>query len=290
MKIFMILIKKRSIGEAHEEVIKEITERCKDNIRVTEDGEYTWDPEEPVCIHIEEPFSEPMRSGASLFGKSFSEQYQTSLYTITPRRNDGTDAVYTYGNRLRDYPRANVRHTANDSGFFKKTISSLFRHLGYVPVSSSGEIFWSGDGNSGGIDQINDSIIKRLIKNPESRRALAITWFPEKDIEADEPPCLQIVQAFIDKNNHLNLICLFRSNDMLSAWGQNAFGLAHMQRYICESINEIRTLNKEDFISSGWLETISNSAHMYFHRDQLELNLFIEKIKTGELFRTFQKR
>jgi len=29
---------------------------------------------------------------------------------------------------------------------------------------------------------------------------------------------------------------------------------------------------------------------MYFHRDQLELHLFLEKIKTGELFSSFQRR
>ena len=286
----MILIKKRCIGEAHEEVIREITSRCKDQVRVTEDGEYTWDPEEPICIHVEDPFSEPMRSGASLFGENFSERYQSSLYTITPRRNDGTDAVYTYGNRLRDYPAAGLRYSETGVSFFKRSLNSFFRYLGYIPKEAACEIYWSGDGNSGGIDQVQESIINRLIINPKSRRALAITWFPERDVNADEPPCLQIVQAVIDRNNRLNLICLFRSNDMLSAWGQNAYGLAHMQRYICESINEKRKQKGEEPVKTGWLETISVSAHMYFHRDQLELNLFLEKIKTGELFKSFQKR
>ncbi|MDD1723968.1 MAG: hypothetical protein LUQ07_02430, partial [Methanospirillum sp.] len=100
---------------------------------------------------------------------------------------------------------------------------------------------------------------------------------------------LQIVQGLIDRNHTLNLVCLFRSNDMLSAWGQNAYGLAHLQKYICTRINELQSSDKPR-ISSGWLETVSVSAHMYFHRDQLELNLFLEKIKTGELFRSFQQR
>lgn len=285
----MILIRKRSIGQAHEEVIREIAKRCEGNVRVTEDGEYTWDPEEPICIHVEEPFSEPMRSGASLFGEKFSEQYQASLYTITPRRNDGTDAVYTYGNRLRDYPRAVVKISENSSGKKKGVLQGLFRKMGYVPADSCGALNFSGDGNYGGYDQIQESIINRLVANQESRRAIAITWFPEKDISTDEPPCLQIVQGVVDKNHKLNLICLFRSNDMLSAWGQNAYGLAHLQKYICEQINQKRK-KEEVELSSGWLETISISAHMYFHRDQLELNLFLEKIKTGELFSSFQKR
>jgi len=285
----MILIRKRSIGQAHEEVIKEIARRCEGHVRVTEDGEYTWDPEEPICIHVDEPFSEPMRSGASLFGEKFSEQYQASLYTITPRRNDGTDAVYTYGNRLRDYPRPEVSIIKKPTRTIKKAIDILFEKMGYIPAHAYGELVWKGDGRYGGIDQIQESIINRLASNPESRRAIAITWFPIQDIHADEPPCLQIIQCLIDKNNHLNTVCVFRSNDMLSAWGQNAYGLAHLQKYVCEQINQKKT-NINEKIAVGWLETISISAHMYFHRDQLELNLFLEKIKTGELFRSFQRR
>jgi len=285
----MILIRKRSIGQAHEEVIREIARRCEGQVRVTEDGEYTWDPEEPICIHVEEPFAEPMRSGASLFGEKFSEQYQASLYTITPRRDDGMDAVYTYGNRLRDYPKAEVGIVRKRKGAVKNVIDTLFGKLGYVPADACGELIWKGDGRYGGIDQIQESIINRLIQNPESRRAISITWFPIQDITADEPPCLQLVQCIIDKNNHLNLICVFRSNDMLSAWGQNAYGLAHLQKFICEQIN-LKRKSTEEKVSQGWLETISISAHMYFHRDQLELNLFLEKIKTGELFQSFQRR
>jgi len=285
----MILIRKRSIGQAHEEVIREISKRCEGHVRVTEDGEYTWDPEEPICIHVEEPFSEQMRSGASLFGEKFSEQYQASLYTITPRRDDGTDAVYTYGNRLRDYPRPEVAIIRKSRGMLHNVFDTMFKKLGYVPADACGELVWKGDGRYGGIDQIQESIINRLIANPISRRAIAITWFPVQDITADEPPCLQLVQCIIDKTNHLNLVCVFRSNDMLSAWGQNAYGLAHLQKYICDQINLKRTSNGQN-IEQGWLETISISAHMYFHRDQLELNLFLEKIKTGELFQSFQRR
>ncbi|MDD1723661.1 MAG: hypothetical protein LUQ07_00880, partial [Methanospirillum sp.] len=178
----MILIRRRSIGEAHEDVIKEITRRCEERVRITEDGEYTWDPEEPVCIHVDNPFSEPMRSGASLFGEKFSEQYQSSLYTVTPRRNDGTDAVYTYGNRLRDYPRPDITFASPETGFARKILNNLFGKMGYIPAGSSGGITWKGDGNLGGIDQIEQSIIQRLVQNQESRRAIAITWFPVRDI------------------------------------------------------------------------------------------------------------
>lgn len=283
----MILIQRLTIGEAHEEVVRIIADRCQGTTRLTEDGEVTFDPEEPVCIHIESPMTSPMKSSASLFGDGFSDMYQSSLYTITRRKNDGTDATYTYGNRLRDYPQVVLRTKSADRPFFKRIVDTGMEIIGYVPSSSKGEINYLGDGNLGGIDQIRESIINRLIENPNSRRAVAITWSPVFDISRDEPPCLQIVQCLINKSNQLNLVCLFRSNDMLSAWGQNAYGLAHMQKFIIEEINKGRAGEKP--LTQGWLETISVSAHMYVRRDQLELMKFFQKEQAQASFRSFQK-
>lgn len=284
----MILIQKQTIGQAHEEVVRIIAERCQGEMRVTEDGEITYDPEEPVCIHIESPMDSPMKSSASLFGDGFSDMYQASLYTVTRRKNDGTDATYTYGNRLRDYPVASPDTRTGRTGV-RQAFDWLMQKFGYVPAGATGSISYSGDGNLGGIDQIQKSIINRLIETPSSRRAVAITWFPVFDLARDEPPCLQIVQCLIDRTDRLNLICLFRSNDMLSAWGQNAYGLAHMQQYIMNAINEGREKAGQKKLSQGWLETISVSAHMYCTRDQLELMKFMEKEKAQASFRSFQK-
>jgi len=283
----MILIHKRTIGEAHEEVVRTIAERCEGITRVTEDDEVTYDPEEPVCIHIESPMSSPMKSSASLFGDGFSDIYQSSLYTITRRKNDGTDAIYTYGNRLRDYPKAELTLDSGVRSVLKRFLDSCMGLFGYVPGSASGSITYTGDGNLGGIDQIRESIINRLAENPSSRRAVAITWSPVFDISRDEPPCLQIVQCLIDRAGRLNLVCLFRSNDMLSAWGQNAYGLAHMQKFILDEINLKRA--GRDPLVQGWLETISVSAHMYVKRDQLELMKFFQKEKAQASFRSFQR-
>ncbi len=283
----MILIQRSTIGEAHEEVIRIITERCKGDNRITEDGETTYDPEEPVCIHIDFPFNKPMKSSASLFGDRFSEHYQASLYTITKRKNDGTDATYTYRNRLRDYPVASLRLENPVRNTMQKIFDTLLNPFGYVPAGSIAAIAYAGDGNLGGIDQIQRSIIDRLIESPNSRRAVAITWSPFHDSTRKEPPCLQIVQGIIDSSDHLNLVCLFRSNDMLSAWGQNAFGLAHMQSFILDEINKSRKERKQDLLTIGWLETISISAHMYFTRDQLELMKFNQKDQVKDSFRIF---
>ena len=171
----------------------------------------------------------------------------------------------------------------------KVMLDGLMERCWYVPAGSDKEIEYAGDGNLGGIDQIQTSIINRLIDNPSSRRAVAITWSPVMDITRDEPPCLQIVQCQIDKADHLNLICLFRSNDMLSAWGQNAYGLAHMQKFILDQINQAREKKKLPLFTQGWLETISVSAHMYITRDQLELMKFFQKEQAKDSFKSFHK-
>ena len=267
-----------------------IYERCKNDesyIRITEDGEQTYEPWTPICIHINEPFSEPMKASAAFFGERFLQAYQSTLYTITKRRNDGTDAVYTYGNRLRDYPRAVLTTPHSESKASKSgIIEQLMNRLGYQKIDRDAYVdidkllSYAGDGNGGGIDQIKTSIIDRLIENPESRRAIAITWVPHLDIERSEPPCLQIVQGLIDADNALHLVCLFRSNDMLSAWGQNAYGLAHLLRFICDEINKERKQRNQPLLTIGWLETISVSAHMYFKRDDYELQRYLEENMT----------
>ncbi len=76
---------------------------------------------------------------------------------------------------------------------------------------------------------------------------------------------------------------------MLSAWGQNAYGLAHLQQYIVDEINKGLSYKSGEKITIGWLETISISAHMYFKRDQLELMRFEDKDKVMEAFSRFQK-
>jgi thymidylate synthase len=226
-----------------------------------------------------------MKASTALFGDRFLQAYQSTLYTITKRRNDGTDAVYTYGNRLRDYPRAvSEVHPREQSlktskcGVIEKIMCRLgYQKIGRTMAGATTDVpQYAGDGNGGGIDQIQMSIIDRLIENPESRRAVAITWVPHLDIERSEPPCLQIVQAFIDAQNVIHLVCLFRSNDMLSAWGQNAYGLAHLLRFICDEINKERKRRNQPFLTIGWLETISVSAHMYFTRDDYELRCYLE--------------
>lgn len=177
------------------------------------------------------------------------QQYVNQLLTLHPPGS--MRATYYYSNRLFDYPKVTII-TENDI------------ELGRIV---------EGNGNGKGINQIITSIVERLAKSPNSRRAIAITWVPEIDIQSREPPCLQIVQCFI-RNNQLHMTVVFRSHDMLSAYGANVYGLAHMQKLICDKINEL-SINK---ITIGTLTTISSSAHIYWKRDKQELNEFKKRM------------
>ncbi len=113
------------------------------------------------------------------------------------------------------------------------------------------------------IDQI-DIVIKKLRDNPTSRRAQAITWYPDQDAVAREPPCLQRVQYLV-RDGKLNQYVEFRSNDMLMAAGANMYALLHLQKYVADELG----------LDVGWYEHTSVSAHIYYVRDHPDLVKFI---------------
>jgi len=282
----MFTIQEESIGRAHDAVIRYIIDNS--TLIKTEDGEVTIDPGQPISIRVENPFANPMISSASMFGPGFANEYQTTFYTVKQRKHDGNDPVYTYGNRLCDYFTPYIRYSVpGRRPWVRKVADYAFSLLRYVHLDVRVYHEWKGDGNMGGVNQIHQSIIDRLIANPESRRALAITWSPNHDIQSAEPPCLQLVMARIRPGTHIiDLYAIFRSNDMLSAWGQNAYGLAYLLKYI---VNEINRFIGDGPYTIGALETVSLAPHIYSTRDVMELSKFRDKFKIMDKYLNFQK-
>lgn len=101
------------------------------------------------------------------------------------------------------------------------------------------------------VDQIAE-IIDELKKEKFSRRAVAITWDVKIDHDSSHAPCLDLVQCNI-QDNKLYLTAYIRSNDMVKAWVENAYGLRRLQKFISVAIG----------VPMGTLITISNSAHIY---------------------------
>ncbi|NYT05044.1 MAG: thymidylate synthase [Methanomicrobiales archaeon] len=192
----MYQVRSYCIGKAHEEVIRAILRHGV--FLLTEDHEKTLELAEPLNIHIKDPFADYMISPHNMFGRQAMEQYVRDLL-----EGSASDFVYTYHDRLFDYPRE-------------------------VPGGIA------GDGDGGGLDQIG-YIVRKIQEEPASRRAEAITWFPVRDTESVHPPCLQRIQC-LARNGCLNMHVEFRSNDMLSALGANMFALAHLQKAIADRL------------------------------------------------------
>lgn len=237
-------IKRTTIAEAHEAAVKELLMAPEIDIE-TSPGKWekTWELDESMMLIITDPMKERMVSEAVRFGPKALESYNKTFFTITPHREDGNHATYTYGNRICDYP----MHEAG--------------------LDQNGDFYdWvAGDGDGGGLNQI-DAIIERLQKNPESRRAVAITWIPMFDAYDNEPPCCQNVQ-FLIRNDKVHGKFLFRSRDGLSAMGENLPAEAYFLEHITNRLNE----ECKTHYSIGSLTDISNSFHMYWKRDAEEL-------------------
>lgn len=117
-----------------------------------------------------------------------------------------------------------------------------------------------GISSSNSLNQI-DYIVNKLKSQPTSRRAQAITWIPMCDTEMDNVPCLQYVQAHI-VDNKLDFTVMFRSNDMLLAFGANAYALSKMQETIAQAVG----------IDVGTYTHISLIPHVYDKRDADEFS------------------
>lgn len=101
------------------------------------------------------------------------------------------------------------------------------------------------------IDQIK-GLVDELKRNPDSRRAVAVTWKVRQDMAGKQPPCVILVQGLIQRE-FLHLTVFIRSNDMFRAWPQNALALRRLQGIAA----------KETGFKVGALTTISSSAHIY---------------------------
>jgi len=110
--------------------------------------------------------------------------------------------------------------------------------------------------NAWGNEKINqlDYIVKKIQMNPNSRRAVATTWDPRKDDNADEVPCLNHF-VFMRRDGQLDLSVTIRSNDMYGAWPANFYALTELLKHVGERVN----------MDTGRITTLSVNAHIYEH-------------------------
>ena len=95
-------------------------------------------------------------------------------------------------------------------------------------------------------------VIGELTRNRESRRAIISVRDNDIDSRNKDAACMQSVQFFI-RDNKLDCMVLFRSNDLPEAFFFNAFGLIMLQEKIAGELG----------VKTGTYTHRSNSMHCY---------------------------
>jgi thymidylate synthase len=177
------------------------------------------------CIVIDNPLTEPMISERAPFGKLFAEQYAKQILHGTK-----ADFDYTYHDLMFNY-----MYGDEDCYDF---VYSHFNQVAYV--------------------------INELRDHPTSRQAVMSLWNPPLHFDMENCPCLNHVQCVII-DGKLCMNVTFRSNDMCAAFGQNAFGLVHLQKYIADSLG----------LPVGRYQHVSLIPHIYITRDKNDIERFV---------------
>ena len=105
--------------------------------------------------------------------------------------------------------------------------------------------------NYNDINQL-DVIINRLNKNINSNRAIAVTYNPMVDMNRQDIPCLQLIQALV-RNDKLILSVYFRSNDLYGAFPSNMMFLTYLGMKIANELG----------VQFDYIDYHCSSLHIY---------------------------
>ena len=114
-------------------------------------------------------------------------------------------------------------------------------------------------------------VINELKRNRESRRAVISIRDNEVDSRNKDAACMQSIQFFI-RNNKLDCMVLFRSNDLPEAFYFNAFGLIMLQEKVARELG----------VGIGTYTHRSNSMHCY-EKDFKMLENYVKAIKEKQI-------
>jgi thymidylate synthase len=248
-----------TLSEAHEAAVDAVLSTNKaieiltspDKEEKTIEFEAEDGTDEVITIKVIHPLMEPQISAGCPFGAGFTAAYKEQFLTLTPPREDGKQATYTYWNRHEDHPQ------------------------------EINQKLW-GNGDGQGIKQIT-ALIEKLAKDPNSRRAVSVTWCPMIDMNAQDPPCMLFIQVVIRKGK-VNLRTLFRSQDILLGLCENLVGAAALLEYITNGVNRIAGTRYE----VGSLILISIIPHIYHVRDRNHLDMMKTEINRKKMFKLWK--
>jgi len=191
-----------------------------------------------MTVVVENPLAEPRISRLMLGGPHELQQYEMEVLDGILDFMIGADEntwEYTYHDRMVKYP--------------------VYENM-YADVHAKDPL-----------DQLQ-FVVAELRRNPFSRRAVIIIRDPSIDAFIANPACLQNIQFFI-RNGKLDMMVLFRSNDLPEAFFYNAWALIRLQEKLAEILE----------VEVGTYTHRSNSMHCY-EKDFELLEGYINGIET----------
>jgi len=111
-----------------------------------------------------------------------------------------------------------------------------------------------------GINQLQH-VIDKINQADTTRRAVMHTWKVQQDISGEHVPCMQMIQ-FLCRDDKINCSVVFRSHDILMAWGANVYAIGDMMKVVADGTCS----------SVGSLDVFSICPHIYAMRDQSTLH------------------
>lgn len=257
-----------------------------------------------ILISIEDPISEPMiHMGGIPGGFEDLEEYIQEVrdgikdhWIRNPLDPNDTRWQYTYHERLFAYQvplsefdrlLCSLKSSEKEKFYEKETSHFLLDH-NYVKTFEK-EI----NGKKQTFVEINqiEYVIEKLVNQPFTRQAQAITWQPFMDTDIYDPACLQSMWFRIltdeKKQPTLNMNIRFRSRDAYDASFMNCFAFIHIMEYIAGEVSA-RTGQS---IKIGRYVDESDSFHIYGKRIADFENRFLENLFHRDFAgRTFSRK
>ncbi len=198
-------------------------------LRFIQAPEYQTNTREcPMFIHVRDPVAEPRLHPKAIFQRELVEEYAKNLIFGMENRETENQHDYSYFGRLRCYPDCEVR-AEWPNVVRKEEIEQVKNRL------SGGKCVVEV------IDQVQ-MVIDTLKKDPTRRTCVMHTWIPKRDLDKFSPkrlksssPCLtQIQPQIIEGKLFFNVV--MKTNDLFSAWPENAFAFTELQRWMAGQI------------------------------------------------------
>lgn len=268
----MKVIETRTIADAHQKLVEYV---YWNGIRMkTEDGQVCIEAE-PVTVTIHQPIG----LDSEMVHKNSPSGIKKCIEYINQIFEGAEGFEYTYHERLFRYCRHGGLFTlatciCNDIRelthvYETDKLKSILKDMEYLEDIAH-DI-------SEPIDQI-EAIIDHLNEERMTRRAVAITWYPWKDLVTQHVPCLQFIQFKVRKQKlgflhwllghkpKLDMYLLMRSNDILGAAGSNMVGFASLQQFVANNTG----------CEVGKYEHIVTIPHLYPKTNAQELERMIK--------------